>query len=176
MSNWSRFAGALLMLSTLACTPGWREVSSSQGLFAVSMPGIPTVTTQEASGERWSGQVLMVNSLQGVVASYMPGRTSVTYWARYEDVPEGWDAGQVVDRYIEERERWVSARRQFSRTDVRHLTYDGVELRSEHQGLELVARIFVIGRRSYTLEVMVPTDNFGAAEIDRFMGSFRILD
>lgn len=156
----------------LACAPPWREVTSQAGGFTVSMPGSPSVRTYAPNGQQWAGGELKVDTSVGLLNFF--SKTRIIYWARYEDIPDGWDAASVVRRYEDLRKTGLPEGISLKRTEVGDIGRLGVQFVAEDKDVRLVAHVYVIRSRAYMLEVMGGPDNMTQADVDRFIASFRL--
>lgn len=167
----SRWLVATLALLIAACYPelDWREVTSARGGYAVLMPAAPEEATRDVA----LGGVTLVTSMTSV------RREGMAFGAAYADIPPG---------SVRNAELLAAARDALVRNIAGRITADraisvgdaaGREFYAEGsvegRALRLAARVLVAGRRFYQVAYIGQADRLAQADVELFLGSFRLL-
>jgi len=136
------------------------------------MPGVPTIVASDGPSDGWTGQVWSVDTRrQGWL---LQPRTTVFYWARAQDLPTGWTAERVVEKYINDRTKTPLSGARVQRTPIRLGGYGAFDVVFETSQVNLALRICVVAQRVYSAEAMSPADLPDNKERAQFFDSFRI--
>ena len=149
--------------------PVWKDYASSDGRFAISMPGDPTVssgTTQTDLGPL----VLHTTSVTG---------DDIYCSVIYQDTPEGLkrSADDILTRQCDGFVQGAHVREIVARRDVTVEGFPGRELEGETAdgNFRILVRYIVVGHRIFTLVIGVPIDETDGQRAARFVGSFRLV-
>jgi hypothetical protein len=161
------FAFSLVLLAAAAGqasaqTTLWTKFSSSEGRFAVLMPGQPL--REEQSKDTRAGKVVMrfftVGSEKGLFivayADYQIGEARQELNANRDSFLKGMKATLVSESDIKLREN------------------PGREIRAERDQLSIRSRIYLVGKRYYQLIAITPATLPGSLEADKFLTSFEL--
>jgi hypothetical protein len=158
-------------LLVAACYPelDWREVTSTSGGYAVLMPAQP----EHAQREIVVGGVTLAMSMDSV------HREGMAFGAAYADIPVG---------YARRTELLAAARDALVRNIAGRITADRdvrIDGAAGHEfvadgnvggrPMRLAARIFVTDSRFYQVVFVGRRDRLAEADVDLFLGSFRLL-
>jgi len=167
-----RRAGVMAVaLLVAACYPelDWREVASADGGYTLLMPARP----EHARREVVVGGVALAMSMASV------RRDGMTFGAAYADIPagSGRHAGllaAVRDALVRNIEGRI--------TSDREVTIGGAaghEFYAEGnvggRPMRLAARLLIAGHRFYQVVVVGQSDRLANADVDLYLGSFRLL-
>lgn len=166
-----RWLVAALALLLAACYPelDWREVTSASGGYAVLMPATP----EEASREVALGGVTFTMSMTSV------RRDGMAFGVAYADIP----AGGVRNQQLLAAARDALVRNiAGSVTTDREISLGGAAGREFYaegtvngRALRLAARVLVAGHRFYQVAYIGQSDRLAQADVELFLGSFRLL-
>ncbi len=162
-------AGVFLLVLGCQQAPTWTEFESTQGGFAVLLPGTPTEHNRTAKTASGSIDAHM----------FLVDHGDVAYMVAYSDYP---------DTMLEERTPKLildGARDGAVAHAKGKLLSESIVSINEHQGREvhiervggkvtITARIFLVGRRLYQVMVLMPKDKASSKDVKKFLDSFRI--
>jgi len=159
-----------LALLAAACYPDldWREVSSASGGYAVLLPARPDHAQREV--------VLGGLALSMSMASVQ--REGVAFGVAHAQIPADYDRrGELVAAARAGLLRNIDGNVVAART-ISTDGAEGEEFRAEGTAsghpMELAARIFVAGPRFYQVVFVGQKGKVPAAEVELFLGSFRL--
>ncbi|MCG6875070.1 MAG: hypothetical protein LJE97_08255 [Betaproteobacteria bacterium] len=166
----ARACAMSVALLVSACYPAldWREVTSASGGYAVLMPAQPDHAQREIA----LGGLVVVMSMASV------RRDGMAFGVAYADLPAD---------YARHAEFLAAARDGLVRnidgriTSAHEVTIDGAagqEFYAEGnlggRSMRLVARLLLAGSRFYQVVFVGQSDRFTDADVDLFLGSFRL--
>jgi hypothetical protein len=167
----SRTAVLALVLLAAGCYPDldWREVTSAEGGYAILLPARP----DQAQREVVIGGVALSMSMASVQ------REGVAFGVAHAEIPPG---------YTRRTELLAAARAGLLRNIDGHVVaehgvaidgVEGEEFRAEGMAnghpMQLAARVFIAGPRFYQVVFVGQSGRVPPAEVDLFLGSFRLL-
>ena len=164
------WAGVLALALLAACYPDldWREIASASGGYAVLMPARPDHAEREVA----IGGLALSMSMASVQ------REGVAFGVAHAEIPAGYDrrAGLIAAAragLLRNIEGHVVAARTISIDGA-----EGEEFRAEGTAsghpMELAARIFIAGPRFYQVVFVGQKGKVPAADVELFLGSFRL--
>ena len=160
---------AALALLVAACYPelDWREVTSPGGGYSVLMPAAPETATRDV---RLGGVTLAMSMTSA-------RKDGMAFGVAYAEIPAG-GHGDLLAAARDALVRNIDGRI----TADREIAIDGAAGREFHaegaaggRGLRLAARVFIAGRRFYQVAFVGQPDRIAQADLDLFLGSFRLL-
>lgn len=162
-----RLAAALCVLALCACFPelDWRELSPPGGGFSVLMPGRPQAESRPLAGH------------PGVIMQMWSARSAESlFGAGYADYPAA-DAAllqstaQALARNIS---GGVPSSRELRLGDAISARQIAAEGSAAGLAVELHARLALSGARLYQVVVISPKGKLAPADVEMFLGSFRL--
>jgi hypothetical protein len=149
----------------------WKEFNSSEGAFSVLVPGTP------------KEQTINVN-IEGTPIDchfFMLEQKDMVYLVAYADYPEALIHGRALDAILDGARDGAVANckgRLLGESTISLNQYLGRELKIESPDGEstMKARIFMVGRRLYQVEVATPKEKDFSKNIGKFLDSFKLLE
>jgi hypothetical protein len=148
----------------------WHEFRSTEGAFAVSMPGEPIPSTQSSATA--AGPI----SVKTYTLRLDDGR--VAYMVAYNDYPktmiEGSDAKAILERVV--MGALGENGKVSSQKAVALGPHQGVDISATvKDGLEYSSRFLLVNERLYQVSVVNQPQALAANDRTRFMNSFKLL-
>lgn len=161
------------ILLTCGCGAAeWKEFSSKDGRYSVSMPGTPKETTQKVPTP--AGEIVTN------VATLEPSK-GVGYAVSYNDMPFDDDKLKqpgVVDNVLDGSANGQVTNvkgKLISQKAIKLGEFPGREVHFEVPGQgEIRSRIFLVGKRLYQTMVQGPKASVTSKDADKFLDSFKV--
>ena len=161
-------AVAALCLAACSAELDWREFSSTEGRFAVMLPGRPARESREIA---LAGAKVTMH----MTAVQMSG---MAFGVGYADLPPGTDAARAITESRDALVRNIGGRVTVERP-VALAGARGIEFQADGsaQGapMRVAARIAVAGDRFYQVAFVGRAERAGEVDPTLFPGSFRVL-
>jgi hypothetical protein len=145
--------------------PEWKGFTSKEGRFSADFPGTPKETTDKSE--------------KGYVTTHLVGTTdmgSIAYLVAFTDFTG--DLAKVDPAIILGKFGGPNDKDAKSRKDITLNGFPGVEVVYQQQQsmIILTHRYYVVKGRLYQVAVAIEKGKGGAAETERFLGSFRLAE
>jgi len=162
---------ALITFRSVALTPQWRSVESSEGQFRVSLPGEPSKSDDPAT-DALDGSKFVSHRL----SSALRKRTifAVTWWenpAQSEKTPD-----ELFAHFREcDLKVFHGTIARDERLDIQGFPANDLVVFGAKGGFAAENRLIRVGSRIYSLWVIGPSDNVDKADARKFFDSFLLI-
>lgn len=175
MNSTLKSAGSILGFSVtaivLALYAGrWKDVRCEEGGYTVQMPGAPQKVVDEP-----------IETELGTIQTYTQGVEvkGIKYWVTYGDLPESF-LNEVPGDTLLSWGRWgIAGNGKGQLLEDSPIELNGIPgqalLARDFNANMHRARLYLSGARLYEVSVACPHHLKDSPEIDRFLGSFRIV-